>query len=557
MATDKQPLSLAQQAVNQSASTQWVRARQRVLWHVLWGISFLSLAMIVLFQGAEVRLVAALAITALPALCALGLAHQQGSPTPWHMTPRPLPMWMLVLWVAAPVTASVLAGGLASVAAAVVFAPVVGGLALRTAGQERTLLLGLAGSGLAAVLSGIASTFIAPVAGEAFLANALGLLVAAFALVAAVNTRNTLPIVPLALARMESALTDQPGLTLVLAPNGKALAAYGSAPPAIDVDGLFVEIEGQGGLIESVYPPDRPAVRAALSRAQAGLAAQVRFTPRSALDRRVLLVVRRMQGDSRRLSALMLDATLQHARETELDAARQEAVATADARARFIAHMSHELRTPLNAVLGFSDVMKQKLFGPLPDRYADYAVSIHQAGSHLLDMITDVLDVSRIDADRYELDLVPLDARDVADAALALVRIQAEEKSIQLTATLPQEPLNLVADERAFKQILVNLLGNAVKFTPEGGEIVLEASTQDAQLEVTVTDNGAGIAPADLARLGKPFEQAGNTSQKALGTGLGLSLARSLAELHGGSLTLESTLGEGTTARLKLPLGQA
>lgn len=528
-----------------------------MLWHLLWGISFLSLALIVLLQGAEIRLVTALAITALPALSAFGLAQHNETATPWHSAPQSLPLWMLILWVLAPVAASVVAGGLASVAAGIVFAPVVGGLALRTTGHERTLLLGLGGAGLAALLSGIASTFIAPIQGEVFLANALGLLVAAFALVAAVNTRNTLPMVPLALARMESALTDQPGLTLVLAPNGKALAAYGSAPPAIDVDGLFVEIEGQGGLIESVYPPDRPAVRAALSRAQAGLAAQVRFTPRSALDRRVLLVVRRMQGDSRRLSALMLDATLQHARETELDAARQEAEATASARARFIAHMSHELRTPLNAVLGFSDVMKQKLFGPLPDRYADYAVSIHQAGSHLLDMITDVLDVSRIDADRYELNLEPLDARDVADAALALVRIQAEDKSIQLSANLPQEPLNLVADARAFKQILVNLLGNAVKFTHDCGEITLEAAIHDGQLDVTVRDNGTGIAPADLARLGKPFEQAGNASQKALGTGLGLSLARSLAELHGGSLMLESTIGEGTTARLKLPLGQA
>lgn len=556
MSSDPKPLSLAQQAVNQSANTQWVRARQRVLWHVLWGVGFLALAALVFFTAGEWRLVGALMICALPALNAFGLISQQDTATPWHGTPKPLPIWMMLAWVMAPLVASVLTGGLASVAAAMVFAPVAGGLALRTAGHERPLMLGLGGVGLTAVVSGLGAIFFAPVSGDVFVASALGLLLAVFALVAAASTRNTLPMVPLALARMESALIDQPGLTLVLAPNGKALAAYGSAPPAIDVDGLFVEIEGQGGLIESVYPPDRPAVRAALSRAQGGLAAQVRFTPRVALDRRVLLVVRRMQGDNRRLSALMLDATLQHARETELEVARQEAEATAGARARFIAHMSHELRTPLNAVLGFSDVMKQKLFGPLPDRYSDYASSIHQAGSHLLDMITDVLDVTRIDADRYELDLALLDARDVADAALALVRIQAEDKSIQLSADLPQEPLNLVADARAFKQILVNLLGNAVKFTPDGGQIHLQASIEGERLEVVVKDNGAGIAPVDLARLGQPFEQAGNASQKALGTGLGLSLARSLAELHGGSLILESTLGEGTTARLMLPVGQ-
>ena len=555
MSNDRNPLSLAQQAVNQSTNTQWVRAKQRVLWHLLWGACFLIIAAIAYLRGQDIRLVVALAVTALPTLAIFGLARHNEANTPWPHRPPALPQWTLYLWVLAPVVAGMVSGGLSSSVGAIIFAPLVGGLALRVSGQDKSLLIGLGGVLAAASLAGGVSLFWPPVYSASLYGNAIGVMVAAFALVAALNTRNSLPMVPLALARMESALADQPGLTLVLAPNGKALAAYGAAPPAMDVDALFTEVDGQGGLIEAVHPPDRPAVRAALSRAQAGLAAQVRFTPRSALDRRVMLVVRRMKGDSRRLSAMMLDATLQHAREIELDAARQEAEASASARARFIAHMSHELRTPLNAVLGFSDVMKQKLFGPLPERYADYASSIHQAGSHLLDMITNVLDVSRIDADRYELDLEALDARDVADAAMALVRIQAEDKSITLVATLPEEPLDVMADARAFKQILVNLLGNAVKFTPNGGQIDLLAHIEDGALLVQVKDSGVGIAPHDLNRLGKPFEQAGNASQKALGTGLGLSLARALAELHGGTLTLESTLGEGTTASLKLPTG--
>lgn len=548
-------LSLSQQAVSQTTASRRNRARQRVLWHGLWGISFIALALSLFFAGGSLRWVAALAVTALPALSLWGLVYHDETRTPWPHAAPGVPKWTVALWVTAPVVGSALAGGLASPLAAIAFAPLVGGLALRTATDERPLLAGILGI-LGAILVGAATALLWPVtAAPDFMANVLGVMVGIFALVAAINTRNTLPTVPLALARMESAVADQPGLTLVLTPTGKALAAYGAAPPAIEIDGLFTETSGQGGLIDAVYPPDRPAVRSALSRAQAGLASQVRFTPRGALDRRVLLIVRRMQGDdSRRLTALMLDATLQHAREAQLDAARSEAEAAAQARAHFIAHMSHELRTPLNAVLGFSDVMRQRLFGPLPDRYADYASSIHQAGSHLLDMISDVLDVSRIDADRYELDLETIDARDIADAALALVRIQAEDKSIELVATLPEDPLAVRADARAFKQILVNLLGNAVKFTPNGGQIALGAAIHGDYLDITVTDNGVGIAPDDLARLGKPFQQAGDAAQKAMGTGLGLSLARSLAELHGGTLTLESTLGQGTTALLRLPI---
>ncbi len=506
-----------------------------------------------LFSGANVTVFLALIILALPAVGLFAIQEISPAPSHWPQPVPPMPLWTLFPWCLCPIIAMALTGGLTGPIGPLTFAPVVGGLALRTPGEERPLFYGLAASAVAAFIGGVAHAWLPPTASLPLLTTGSGLIVILFGLVAALNTRPSGTVVPLAMARMESALADQPGLTLVLAPNGRAMAAYGAAPPAMDVDALFVERDSEGGLIEAVHPPDRPAVRAALSRAQAGQPAQVRFTPRAALDRRVLLVVRRMQGDSRRIAALMLDATLQHARESELDQARAEAEEQVQARSRFIAHLSHELRTPLNAVLGFSDMMKQQLVGPLSDRYVDYATSIHTAGSHLLDVIGNVLDVSRIDADRYELNCEDLDARDLADASMALVRVQADEKAIELSADLPDEALTVHVDRRAFKQILVNLLSNAVKFTPAHGQITLSAQREQDQLVVKVTDTGVGIAPEDLARLGRPFEQAGDAKQKAQGTGLGLSLARSLAELHGGTLSLESTLGEGTTATLRLP----
>jgi len=243
--------------------------------------------------------------------------------------------------------------------------------------------------------------------------------------------------------------------------------------------------------------------------------------------------------------------------EAKLDEARAaQAAAEADAKAkmRFLANMSHELRTPLNAIMGFSDIMRTRLFGDLPPRYADYPELIHESGRHLLDLINDVLDMSKIEADRYELAREEFDAREPVSAALRILQIQAHESRVQLRGVLPPSELDVNADRRAIKQIVLNLVANALKFTPEPGSVTVTLQAAQGAMELVVADTGVGIAPEDLARLGKPFEQAGDAASRTGGTGLGLSLVKAFAKLHGGDMTIESSLGEGTAVTVRLPV---
>ena len=242
------------------------------------------------------------------------------------------------------------------------------------------------------------------------------------------------------------------------------------------------------------------------------------------------------------------------ARVDAAEAARDDALAANRAKSRFLAEMSHELRTPLNAVLGFSDTMRMRMFGPISDRYGEYAELIHESGRHLLDLINDLLDMSKIEADRYELDREPFDVGEAAAAAVRLVRRQADEAGVSLRTSLPPRPLEVDADRRAIKQIVINLLANAVKFTPSGGAVTLAVQAAGSELEIVVSDTGVGIAPEDLRRLGRPYEQAGEADQRSQGTGLGLSLVRALAGLHGGAVTIESRLGDGTAVTVRLPV---
>ena len=235
------------------------------------------------------------------------------------------------------------------------------------------------------------------------------------------------------------------------------------------------------------------------------------------------------------------------------EAARDAAQAEARSKMRLIANVSHELRTPLNAIMGFSDIMRTRLFGDLSPRYHEYAELIHESGEHLLDLIGDVLDVSKMEADKYVLARESFDVGEAVNAALRLVRQQAGEAGVILRTVLPTTPLEVDADRRALKQIVLNLVSNALKFTPAGGTVTVTAREAEDALELVVADTGIGIAPEDLARLGRPYEQAGEATDRARGTGLGLTLVKAFAALHGGELLIESRLGEGTAATVRLP----
>ncbi len=244
--------------------------------------------------------------------------------------------------------------------------------------------------------------------------------------------------------------------------------------------------------------------------------------------------------------------------EARLEALRRsETVATRDAQDKtlFFAGVSHELRTPLNAIIGFSDMMQSRLFGPLPGKYAEYAELIHESGQYMLDLIGDVLDLSKVEAGRYTLSPSGFDASDVVRSSVKMIRPSSDAAEVAVDVDLPGDDALLIqADRKAVRQILLNLLSNAVKFSPKGSRVTVRARMEDGALHMSVADNGAGMSAAELARVGEPWVQAASSQMtEARGSGLGLSLVRSLAELHGGRLELDSELGRGTTALVVIP----
>jgi signal transduction histidine kinase len=221
----------------------------------------------------------------------------------------------------------------------------------------------------------------------------------------------------------------------------------------------------------------------------------------------------------------------------------------------FLANMSHELRTPLNAIIGFSEVLIERMFGELNEKQADYLKDIHESGKHLLSLINDILDLSKIEAGRMDLELSSFHLPSAVSNAMTLVRERAQRHGIALEIKLDERLGEFQADERKFKQILLNLLSNAVKFTPDGGRVDLAASLNGKFLEVGVRDTGVGIAPEDQGKVFGEFVQVGRDyTRKAEGTGLGLALTKRFVELHGGTIELKSELGRGSTFTFTLPL---
>jgi cell cycle sensor histidine kinase DivJ len=377
------------------------------------------------------------------------------------------------------------------------------------------------------------------------------------------------------LAAFQAMMGDLPELAFVLDPEGHPQAVFGRPLEGLDTSLLHV------GLVEAAQDADKPGLQAAIRQAHQDSFSSALFTPDAPGSVRLLVLFQRTAAGAltaivrhapekqprAELSYTPLAAPAQTAspltgdtltdlsrRLKDAEAGRAKAEADAQGRAAFLANMSHELRTPLNAIMGFSDVMRAKMFGDLPPKYAEYAELIHESGRHLLDLINDVLDMSKIEAQRYELSREVFDVRDPVNASLRLLRLQADEVGVRLRGLLPAEALEVDADRRAIKQIVLNLVSNALKFTPREGLVTVTAQARGGALELIVSDTGVGIAPEDVARLGKPYEQAGGPDDRAQGTGLGLSLVAAFARLHGGDMSIESRLGEGAAITVRMPV---
>src|SRR5499427_2765157 len=227
------------------------------------------------------------------------------------------------------------------------------------------------------------------------------------------------------------------------------------------------------------------------------------------------------------------------------------------AKSKFLANMSHELRTPLNAIIGFSEIMESGMFGPLgSDKYREYCRDIHQSGQYLLEVINDILDMSKIEAGRIRLDAEHIELEPFLNDAMRVVSGRADDKRLKLTARIGRG-IRLTADHRLLKQIVLNLLSNAVKFTPEGGRVTIRARATSSWVGISIADTGIGIPEEALARLGRPFEQVESQLTKShQGSGLGLAIAKSLTELHHGAMRIRSTPGIGTMVLLRLPISR-
>jgi len=264
--------------------------------------------------------------------------------------------------------------------------------------------------------------------------------------------------------------------------------------------------------------------------------------------RATVIDLKRSQSELERQAIELADLAEKYSRE------KNRAEEANQTKSKFLANMSHELRTPLNAIIGFSEIMESGMFGSLgSEKYQEYCHDILTSGHYLLEVINDILDMSKIEAGRMKLDKEELDLSKTLAESLRVVSGRADDKNLDLDAEI-DGPISIVADRRATKQIIVNLLSNAVKFTPDGGKVIVRSRQIDDSIVLLIADTGIGIAPQSLRRLGRPFEQVESQLTKTYhGSGLGLAIARSLTNLHGGSMRLRSKLGSGTVVRVSLP----
>ena len=345
--------------------------------------------------------------------------------------------------------------------------------------------------------------------------------------------------------------------------HGRAGQVTYASPAALALIGLPADrLLGQG-LFERVHVSDRPAYLSALSQAEArALASTIEFRLRREGGPHVTFIWVEMRcrpsgsGEARHVVGVLRDISDRKANELATEAGKLEAERANAAKSRFLATMSHELRTPLNAVIGFSEMLMNESSMRLDAaRRREYAELIRDSGHHLLSVVNGVLDMSKIEAGNFELVAEPFAVKALAENCRSMMLLKAEGAGIVLDIAVADDMPEIIADKRACKQILLNLMSNALKFTPAGGRVTVGARLEKGGATLFVVDTGLGIARSDLPRLGEPFFQATSAYDRPYeGTGLGLSVVKGLAQLHGGRMEVESTPGKGTLVSVRLPL---
>ncbi len=318
---------------------------------------------------------------------------------------------------------------------------------------------------------------------------------------------------------------------------------------------------GREALNDTIHPDDRQMViervRARMSGKEVESHYELRLIRRDRSVAWVEILATFVDWDGQRASLSWLtDITARKRAEEELIKSRQAAEFANRAKTEFLANMSHELRTPLNAILGFSEVIANEMFGAAANaKYVEYAKDIHKSGQHLLDLINDVLDLAKLEAGKLELRETDVSVHDVVALCLNLLGGRARENHVVLETDLPADLPAIRGDERAIKQVLLNLLSNAVKFTPDGGRVTVAARSSRREFAISVTDTGIGMSKSEIEVALTPFGQVDSQhARKHKGTGLGLTICRSLLQLHGGDLVVESMPGKGTTMTAIFPV---
>ncbi|RKE85607.1 HAMP domain-containing sensor histidine kinase [Rhizobium sp. AG855] len=354
-----------------------------------------------------------------------------------------------------------------------------------------------------------------------------------------------------------------PGLFLTLDTTG---VVRGSGGRDRDMFLSFLREPLSRPFVEQVHVSDRIAFARALDDLRLGadvVVIDVRLDrPVLGLDQTQFLNVRldmtamrNAAGELVAVRAQMLDIEGEMKMRDAVRVKEHEAHAAHELKSRFLAAVSHEMRTPLNAILGFSDILAGEYFGKLEnDRQREYVQLIRQSGAHLLSVVNTMLDMSKIEAGRYELMMESFDAAETLIECERMLSLQATAKGVKLSSRLPRGLGEITADSRALRQIVINLIGNAIKFTDAGGAVTLDAARRGSDFVVSISDTGVGIAPEKIALLGRPFTQIqDDLNRNHEGSGLGLSLVKGLTALHGGTFMIESRKGEGTVVTITLP----